>query len=132
MVDAARALPGVPVTRRAPLLAAVYVERHSGPEVELTVVPQHWMVDRVIGNFHLEMPGFSQTLVTAMAATSMTTWRDLVAGKSDVLAKGLDGLPCYLLQVPSRLSADQASDEVVTVLDELVPSLLGAEASAAS
>ena len=90
------------------------------------------MVDRVIGNFHLEMPGFSQALVTAMAATSMTTWRDLVAGKSDVLAKGLDGLPCYLLQVPSRLSADQASDEVVTVLDELVPSLLGAEASAAS
>jgi GT2 family glycosyltransferase len=132
MVDAARALPGVPVTRRAPLLAAVYVERHSGPEVELTVVPQHWMVDRVIGNFHLEMPGFSQTLVTAMAATSMTTWRDLVAGKSDVLAKGLDGLPCYLLKVPSRLTADQASDEVVTVLDELVPSLLGAEASAAS
>ena len=58
------------------------------------------MVDRVMGNFHLEMPGFSQALVTAMAATSMTSWRDLVTAKSDVLAKGLDGLPCYLLQVP--------------------------------
>jgi hypothetical protein len=120
------------VTRQAPLLASVYVERHSGPEVELTAVPQHWMVDRVMGNFHLEMPGFSQSLVTAMAATSMTPWRELVAAKGDVLAKGLDGLPCYLLKVPSRLTADQASDAVVVVLDELVPSLLAAEASAAS
>jgi GT2 family glycosyltransferase len=132
IVDPARALPGVPVTKHAPLLASIYVERHSGPGVELTEVPQDWMVDRVMGNFHLEMPAFSQSLVTAMAATSMTSWRDLVTAKSDVLAKGLDGLPCYLLQVPSRLSADQASDEVVTVLDELVPSLLDAEASAAS
>jgi GT2 family glycosyltransferase len=132
MVDAARALPGVAVTQRAPLLASIYVERHSSADVELTEVTRDWMVDRVMGNFHIEMPTFSQALVTAMAATSMTSWSEVVTEKRDVLAKGLDGLPCYLLRVPTRLSADQASDAVVAVLDELVPSLLDDEASAAS
>lgn len=124
MVDAARALPGVPVTTTAPLLVAAYVERHSGDSIELTEKPQGWMVDRMLGNFHVEMAGFSQEVVTALAASSMLSWRQFADDKGDVLSKALDGVPCYLLQVPAQWTADRASDEVVTVLDGLLPSLL--------
>ena len=83
-----------------------------------------WMVDRMLGNFHVEMAGFSQELVTGMAAASMLPWRQLVNDKSDILSKSLDGIPCHLLQVPRDLSADQASDAVVRELEQLLPALL--------
>ena len=124
MVTATRALPGVPVSTVAPLLVCVYVERFSGTEIRLETVSDDWMVDRMLGNFHVEMAGFSQRLVTAMAAASMLTWRQLVDDKADVLRKSLDGIPCHLLQVPGRWSADKASDAVVRALDELLPELL--------
>ena len=124
MVSAEQALPGVPVTTSAPLLCSVYVERHSGVETELHEVSEDWMVDRMLGNFHVEMATFSQKLVTALAAGSVVTWREYVDDKAGVLAKGLAGVPCYVLQVPRRHSADQASDAVVTVLDGLLPRLL--------
>jgi hypothetical protein len=41
-----------------------------------------------------------------------------------VLSKALDGRPCYLLQVPSAYTADQASDDIVRFLEELLPSVL--------
>lgn len=125
MVDASQALPGVPVTAAAPLLVSAYVERYSGSETRLVDVSTDWMVDRMIGNFQVEMASFSQRVVTAMAAASMLSWRELVGDKSDVLTKSLDGVPCYLVQVPRDLSPDAASDAVVGVLEELLPALLG-------
>lgn len=124
MVSAAKALPGTPVTTSAPLLAVVYVERYRGDVVRLREVDEGWMVDRMMGNFHVEMAQFSQSMVTAMAATSLVPWRSHVQDKSDVLHKAIDGLPCHLLQVPAEWSADRASDEVVEVLDTLLPPLL--------
>ncbi|MGH8965718.1 MAG: hypothetical protein ACRDXB_10390, partial [Actinomycetes bacterium] len=131
MVDAARALPGVPVSTAAPLLVCIYVERDDGPSTRMLERSQAWMVDRMLGNFHIEMPRFSQDLVTAFAATSMLPWGEYVQDKADVLAKAVDGIPCYLLRVPARYSPDRASDEVVVALEELLPSLL-ADARAAS
>jgi hypothetical protein len=78
----------------------------------------------MMGNFHVEMARFSQEMVTAMAATSFVPWRTHVQDKCDVLQKAIDGLPCHLLQVPAEWSADRASDEVVDVLEELLPPLL--------
>lgn len=124
MVTAAQALPGVPVTTAAPLLVSAYVERYGGDETRVVEVSHAWMVDRMLGNFHIEMAGFSQHVVTAMAAASMLPWRQLVNDKADILTKSLDGIPCYLVQVPRDLSADDASDAVVNVLDELLPQLL--------
>jgi hypothetical protein len=124
MVDAASALPGVPVTTSAPLSAAVYIERHSGVDVDLVEKSQAWMVDRMLGNFQVEMAGFSQEVVTALAASSVLPWRQLVDDKADVLTKAIDGVPCHLLQVPAQWTADRASDEVVTVLEALLPTLL--------
>lgn len=126
MVNAAQALPGVPVTRVAPLVLAVYVERYGGENTDLSEVSESWMVDRMIGNFHVELAGFSQEVVTGMAAASMLPWREFVEDKGDVLSKAVTGVPCYLLKVPRHFSPDQASDEVVGVLDQLVPALVGA------
>ncbi|MGN6577432.1 MAG: glycosyltransferase, partial [Nocardioides sp.] len=124
MVTASRALPGVPVSTVAPLLLCVYVERYSGDDVRLVEVGDDWMVDRLLGNFHIEMAGFSQRLVTAMGAACMLTWRQIVDDKADVLRKALDGVPCHLLQVPGRWSPDEASDAVVRELDAMLPALL--------
>jgi hypothetical protein len=124
MVTPDVALPGVPVARSAPLLAVVYVERYGGDVVRLRHRDEEWMVDRMIGNFHIEMAGFSQEMVTAMAATSFLPWRRHVEDKRRVLCEAVAGVPCHLLQVPTAWSADRASDEVVAVLDDLVPSLL--------
>jgi hypothetical protein len=44
------------------------------------------------------------------------------------LSKALDGRPCHLLQVPSAFSADEASDDIVGFLEELLPSVLDEEA----
>lgn len=119
-VRAADALPHVAVTRSAPLHLAVYVERHGGSTPRLTEVDTAWLVDRMLGNFHIEMARFSQAVVTAMAATSMLSWSEYVDDKREVLAKGLDGIPAYLLQVPGRHSADQASGEVVAAVMDLL------------
>jgi hypothetical protein len=131
MVPATVALPGVPVTTAAPLLVAAYIERYSGADVRLVDVSPEWMVDRMLGNFHVEMAGFSQRAVTAIAAASVLSWRELVDDKSDLLTKALAGTPCFLLQVPRDHAPDQASDEVVEVLDALLPSLLAEREGAA-
>ena len=82
------------------------------------------MADRMLGNFHVEMAKFSQEVVTALAACSLVPWKASIDDKHEILMKALDGLPCYLLQVPAEWSADQASDEVVRRLEALLPTLL--------
>ncbi|MHA7263337.1 hypothetical protein ACX80W_09075 [Arthrobacter sp. TMN-37] len=124
MVDASRAFPGREVTTSAPLAAAVYIERYEGSRSRIMERTKDWMVDRMIGNFHIEMAGFSQKVVTGLAATSVISWREHFAAKGAVLSKALDGRPCYLLQVPSAYSADEASDDIVRYLEELLPSVL--------
>jgi hypothetical protein len=82
----------------------------------------------MIGNFHIEMAGFSQQVVTGLAATSVVPWREHFAAKGLVLSKALDGRPCHLLQVPSAYSADEASDDIVRHLEQLLPSVLDDQA----
>ncbi|MBJ2120369.1 hypothetical protein I6N91_05180 [Arthrobacter sp. MSA 4-2] len=124
MVDASSAFPGREVTTSAPLAVAVYIERFEGSRSRIVERTKDWMVDRMIGNFHIEMAGFSQRVVTSLAATSVISWREHFAAKGVVLSKALDGRPCYLLQVPSAYTADQASDDIVRFLEELLPSVL--------
>lgn len=124
MVDAKRAFPGREPTRAAPLAVVVYVERFEGARARLLDRTREWMVDRMMGNFHIEMAGFSQHVVASMAASSVISWREHVDSKRDVLSKALDGRPCHLLQVPSVYSADEASDVIVSFLGDLVPDVL--------
>jgi hypothetical protein len=129
MVEPAAAFPGRKVTTSAPLAAAIYIERFEGSRSRLVERSRDWMVDRMLGNFHIEMAGFSQQVVTGLAATSVVPWREHFAAKGDVLTKSLDGRPCHLLQVPSAYSADEASDDIVKHLEQLLPSILDEQAS---
>jgi len=124
MVRASEAFLGGEVVASAPLAIAVYVERFEGARSRLVEREQSWMVDRMLGNFHIELPGFSQQVVTGLAATSMLPWTTQVEDKANVLRKALDGRPCYLLQVPSVYSPDEASDDIVTFLLDLLPSVI--------
>ncbi|MGN7201899.1 hypothetical protein [Arthrobacter sp. SAFR-044] len=124
MVTPQAAFPGREITTQAPLAAAIYIERYDGARTRAVERTSDWMVDRMIGNFHIEMAGFSQRVVTGLAATSVLPWREHFAAKGLVLNKALDGRPCHLLQVPEAYSADQASDDIVRHLEELLPSVL--------
>jgi len=124
MVRASEALPGVDLTRAAPLALVMYVERYDGTRTRLLERSRTWMVDRMLGNFHFEMAGFSQEVVAALGATSIVPLRELFDDKATVLEKALDGRPCYLLQLPSSYTPDQASDEVVRLLDSLLPDVV--------
>jgi len=128
MVSPETAFPGRELTTSAPLAAAVYVERFEGARSRIVERTSEWMVDRMLGNFHIEMAGFSQQVVTGLAATSVVPWREHFAAKGLVLNKALDGRPCHLLQVPSSYTADEASDDIVRHLEQLLPSVLDVEA----
>ncbi|TDO34235.1 hypothetical protein EV643_12820 [Kribbella sp. VKM Ac-2527] len=120
MVPATRAFPGRQVTAAAPLAQVVYLERYEGARTRLRECDEGWMVDRMMGNFQIELAGFSQRVVTGLAAASVLPWRQFVEEKANVLQKAVDGRPCHLLQVPSVYSPDDASDDIVTFLEELL------------
>jgi hypothetical protein len=123
MVSPSQALSGSEIVESAPLAMAVFVERYEGARTRLEDRTTSWMVDRMIGNFHIEMAGFSQHVVAALGASSVLSLRQFFEDKADVMARALDGRPCYVLRVPRVLSADQASDDIVGYLDMLVEEL---------
>jgi GT2 family glycosyltransferase len=128
MVTAEQAFPGRKPTTAAPLAASVYIERFEGARSRLVEKDPEWMVDRMLGNFHIEMAEFSQQIVTGLAASSVLPWSRWVEDKATVLLKALDGRPCHLLQVPSVYTPDEASDDIVEFLEELLPSFVGDQA----
>ena len=74
------------------------------------------MVDRVLGNFHAELSLSSRELLTAMAATGMISPSTLFARKASIVRDAIGDLRTHLLQVPVEMSADQASDVIVSHL----------------
>jgi hypothetical protein len=120
MVSPQVALPNATISTAAPLAAAVFVERYEGSGASLEEKDIDWMVSRLIGNFHDELPRHSRDLVTALAATGMLPAERFFADKATVLARSLDGKPTFLLRVPAAFSADRASDVIVErLLDAL-------------
>ena len=127
MVAPRKALPGATFTPTAPLAAAIYIERYDGAATRLVERSQAWMVDRMIGNFHIEMAGFSQHVVAAMAASNVVPAFRHFSEKAALLSNALQDLPCMVLRVPRVYSADTASDDIVAVLTDLLPSLIPTE-----
>ena len=130
MVSPSRALPGSEIVESAPLAMAVFVERYEGARTRLQERTTSWMVDRMIGNFHIEMAGFSQHVVAALGAASVLPQRRFFEEKANVIARALDGAPCYVLRVPRVLGADHASDDIVGYLETLVRGIGPREAAA--
>ena len=123
MTTPERALPGKAISTAAPLALAVYLERYAGSATRVLERSREWMASRMVGNFHIEMPGHSQSLVTALGATSVLPLDEYFSRKAAVIRSALDGVPTYLMQVPAAMSPDEASDSIV----EHVRDLLGEE-----
>lgn len=130
IVSPRRALPTAEFASSAPLGACVYVERYDGARTRLAECDTKWMVGRLLGNFHVEMAGFSQRLVTALGASSVVPLHRHFEEKAAVLARSLDGLPCFLLKVPRVFDADTASDDIVAELEGLLRTIRPANAVA--
>lgn len=127
IVSVDEALPGVPVTRAAPLYAAIFVERYDGARTVLEPREVDWLVERMVGNFHIEMPGFSRDLMTGMAASSQLSLGAFFDLKEQVLAKALASVPTYVLRVPSAFGPDTASDDIVRFLEATLGRLMEQE-----
>jgi hypothetical protein len=119
-VTAQQALPGVSVTQDAPLLMSIFVERYDGARTRVVERDTEWMVQRMIGNFNIEMPRFSRDVLVGLAATSHLSLGSFFEEKSKVLSQALAGVPGFVLRVPSVYSADVASDDIVGVIEQLL------------
>jgi hypothetical protein len=125
IVTVRQALPGVSVTRQAPLLASVFVERYEGARTRMAERDTDWMVQRMLGNFNIELPGFSRDVIAGLAATSHLSVGSFFVEKARVLAGALAGVPSFVLQVPSVYNPDVASDDIVRVVEDLLGTLVG-------
>ncbi|MCW2765190.1 MAG: hypothetical protein JWO11_1149, partial [Nocardioides sp.] len=126
IVTARQALPGVSVTQSAPLLLSVFVERYEGARTRAAERDTEWMVQRMLGNFNIEMPGFSREVLAGLAATSHLSLGSFFEEKARVLAGALAGVPCFVLQVPTVYTPDVASDDIVGVVEDLLRTMVEA------
>jgi hypothetical protein len=104
---------------------SVFVERYEGAQTRVAERETEWMVQRMLGNFNIEMPGFSREMIAGLAATSHLSLGSYFDQKARVLAAGLADVPSLLLQVPSVYSPDVASDDIVGVVEDLLGALVG-------
>jgi hypothetical protein len=124
-VTAQQALPGVSVTQEAPLLVAIFVERYDGARTRVAERDTEWMVQRMVGNFNIELPSFSRDVLAGLAATSHLSLGSFFSEKARVLGAALADVPTYVLQVPSVYRPDVASDDIVRVVEDLLGPLVG-------
>lgn len=118
MVTPRQAFPHATFSTAASLGIALFVERCDGASAVVQEKDEAWMVSRIIGNFHAEMPRQSQEVVTALGATGLVSLEDTFAQKATILAQALAGTPTFLLRVPRALSPDEASDTIVGHLQD--------------
>jgi len=126
IVSARQALPGVRITQDAPLLTAVFVERYEGARTRVAERDPEWMVQRMLGNFNIEMPAFSREVIAGLAATSHLALGSFFEAKAAVLAGALADVPSFLVQVPSVYTPDIASDDIVGMLEDVLDTLVDA------
>jgi hypothetical protein len=128
MVTPQVAFPHAAISTAAPLAIAVFVERHEGSEPVLAERARTWMVSRLLGNFHAEIPRHSQEVITALGATGLVPIEQYFGEKAAVLERALVNTPAFLLQVPQSFSPDQASDVIVEHLQKAL-TLAGIDAA---
>ena len=128
MVTPQEAFPNAGFATTAPLCASVFVERFDGDSVVIEERDTPWMVDRLVGNFHCELPQHSRDVLTALSATGIVAQHDIQATKAKVVVDGLGDTPGELMKVPAAWSADKASDaisEYLVAVAERSPAMAG-------
>jgi hypothetical protein len=82
-----------------------------------------WMAARMLGNWHIEMARHSRDVLTALGASGVLSLDEIFGRKAAILHTALDSSRIALLQVPSAMSADEASDAIVAELRRAVGQL---------
>jgi hypothetical protein len=129
IISPREALRDSPIARSAPLSAAVYVERYDGARARLTEIDRAGMTARMLGNFHIEMTTHSREVLNLLGATGQVPLQDIFGDKATILAKALQNVPTFLLQVPVAYDADHASDVIVDQLAAVMAPLGVSESS---
>jgi hypothetical protein len=125
MVAPADALQGKRVSTRAPLRLVVFVERWQGSDVRMVERDEAWMAARMLGNWHVEMARHSRDVLTCLGASGLLPLDEIFGRKASILRAALAPCRTALMQVPSALSADEASDAIVARLRHAVGELAG-------
>ncbi len=125
------ALPGVKVARTARLAVAVFIERAAIAEIALVRREPRWMASRLVGNFLAELPRPARDLQTLLADTGLLAFDALIAEKSRILGRALDGKPCFLLRVPERMRAEEAAAAIAERVDWALETAPNAEVAVA-
>jgi GT2 family glycosyltransferase len=114
------ALPGIPIARTAPIAATVFVERAADTQLALERRDPGWMATRLIGDFAAELPRGARDLQALLGASGLLAFDALIADKTRILRRALEGRPCFLLRVPERLRAEEAAAAIAERVDGLV------------
>lgn len=117
IVPARDALAGATIVEAAPLAATVFVERADCAAPVLEPRSADWMVDRLVGSFHAELPRGARELVTAMAGSGLLSLERAFAEKAAVLRAALHGRRGLLLRLPLALRAPAAADAIAAAVD---------------
>jgi len=122
MVTPRKAFPDAKFSTAAPLAASLFVERFesSSPAPQFVEKNRDWMVARLVGNFHSELPKYSRMVMTALGASGIVPVENNLAEKAEVIRAALDGKPAFLLRVPKALSPDQASDIIIEHIQKVL------------
>jgi hypothetical protein len=120
MVAPAEALQGKRICDRAPLRIVVFVERWQGSDVRMLERNEAWMAARMLGNWHIEMARHSRDVLTCLGASGMLSLDEIFGRKARILRTALAPCRTALMQVPSAMSADEASDAIVARLRHAV------------
>jgi hypothetical protein len=108
------------IAKQAPTQVAIFLERFDGDDAVFQPRGSEWMAGRVVGNFHSELPTVSRRLVEALGATGLVPLETYFAEKSAVVAKALSSVPCHILKLPAKWSADRASNFVMETVRGVV------------
>lgn len=122
MVTPERAFPEGRFSTRAPLAAALFVERYeTGSSAPIFKEKDtEWMVSKLIGNFNSELPKQSRVVMTALGASGLEPIEQFFCEKAAVLREALCDKPAFLLRVPQAMSPDQASDVIVEHVEKII------------
>ncbi len=125
MVAPVEALQGKRISARAPLRLVVFVERWQGSQVRWVERDEAWMAGRMLGNWHIEMARHSRDVLTSLGASGLLSLEEIFGAKARILRTALAPCRTALMQVPSAMSADAASDAIVARLRPAVGELAG-------
>jgi len=98
----------------------VFVERAACDVPVLEQRDPTWMASRMVGDFFAELPRGARDLQAMLAAAGLLAIDELLARKGEILRKAFEDVPCFLLRMPERMRAEEASEAIAIRVEQLL------------